>query len=311
MHEKVRPVDNIFSHTRGTIVFFFILALFFTGATRAYANVAPTIDSLTISGPTSYGTAVTAISLTENSTVTAYIWGRATDTDTCEQIDATTNYLGKFYRSDVTQNCSADNNNCYTLGGFTIDECTPGGQDVQARYQGQVSLEYYADPTDPGSPASGFNWVAFVRVTDDINLSAEQTTTTELNSLVALDVTASVNYGTVVLGGTSNEQLLTMTNTGNRAMDAVVSANQDLACATGSVPAGNVKYALTGGFSYDTQGTAITVAPTTTNVNNSTAQRTNDASSSQTNVYLRLRMPEQGIAGTCTNTLTFTAQEDA
>ncbi len=287
------------------------LATFFVLETTAYAAVVPTIDSLTIAGPSSYGTAATSISLTENSTTTVYIWGRATDNDTCEQIDAVSNYLGKFYRSDRTQNCTADNNDCYTVGAWTVDECTAGGQDFQARYQGSVNLQYYADPTDAGSPNSGFNWVAFIRVTDDTSTSAEQTNSTEVESLIALDTTSSVDYGTVVLGGISNEQLVTITNTGNRAIDAVVSANQDLSCTIGSVLAGNIKYSLTGGFTYDTQGTAITVAPTTTNVNNSTAQRTNDASPIQTNLYLRVRMPEQGTAGTCTNTLTFTAQADA
>jgi hypothetical protein len=150
-----------------------------------------------------------------------------------------------------------------------------------------------------------------VVVTDSGSLSGNAvSSTSEVSSLISLNVTASIAYGSLALGDTSAaDQTVTITNTGNRNMDADVKADGNMACTgVGSITVGQVKYSLSGGFTYASAGTAMTTSDA--NVNNSTAQRTNDASASTTAVYFKIQIPTTGVAGTCSNTLTFTAIAD-
>lgn len=280
-----------------------------TTQTVAITNAAPTVDNVTISA-TSYGGSAADLTLTENTTITAYVFGAASDTNGCDEIDQTSQFTLKFFRTDQTDACSADNNNCYTASAATtVDQCTPGGSDTSSRYQFAVSVQYWADSTDAGGPNAATTWTAKVIATDDGASTGNATTTTEMNSLIALNVTAAIDYGTVALNAVSNEQTATITNTGNRNMDANVKGDANMTCTTvGAIDIGQVKYSLSQGFTYASQGTAMTLVDA--NTTNSTAQRTNEGVASTTPLYFKLGVPASGVAGTCTNTLTFTAIAD-
>lgn len=273
-------------------------------------NAAPTLDSV-VTSTTQGGVDVAAVTLTENTNTTTWFRATATDNNGCEQIDAASNYTGKVYRTNVTggASCTADNNDCYTLGSITVvaASCAAGGADLSAQADGNVALAHYTDPTDAGAPQAATNWTASVTVTDDASAAATGTDAFEVSSLIALDVTGTIPYGSIALGATSTQQATTVTNTGNRNMDAEVSGTA-MTCGIGSVAVGQQKWSLTTGFAYDTAGTALT--GTAVNSQNSTAQRTNDATASTTSEYWLVRLPGTGVQGSCTGTNTFTAIAD-
>lgn len=278
--------------------------------TATVSNAAPSVDSTTIS-TSSYGSSASSLTLTENTTTTTYVFGTATDTNGCEDIDATSNYALQMYRTDVSggSSCTADDNDCYrATSATTVDQCTAGGSDTTARYQFNVAMNYFADATDTGAPNAATNWTARVVTTDDSSAaSSASTATTEVASLIALDATSSISYGTIALAGTSSQQTATITNTGNRNMDATVAADGGMTCdGRGTISVGQVHWSLTSSFAY-ASGTVLTTSAVS--LNNSTAQRTGGVSSTPS--YWLLQLPSTGIAGTCTNTLTLTAQADS
>jgi Flp pilus assembly CpaE family ATPase len=171
-----------------------------------------------------------------------------------------------------------------------------------------VAVNYFADPTDTGAPQVATTWTGRVIVTDDdASASSAVTDTVEMGSLIALDVTSSIAYGTIALGATSSEQTTTITNAGNRAMDAEVSADGDMTCTTvGSVAVGQAKWSLSTGFVYASAGTALSTSATS--ADNSTAQRT--GASTTTPLYWKVQLPSSGIKGSCSNSITFTAIAD-
>jgi hypothetical protein len=128
-----------------------------------------------------------------------------------------------------------------------------------------------------------------------------------MGSTLALDVTQSIEYGSVAVGAVSTEQTATISNTGNRAIDAEVSADGAMTCDTlGSIAAAQAKWSLSTGFTYASAGTALSTTPTT--MDDSTAQRTGAAT--ETDTFWKLQVPS-GVAGACTNNVTFTAIADA
>ena len=278
----------------------------------ASAATRPTIDTIT-TAITSGGSDQSSISLVENSTKTVYIHGSASDVDGCIEIDAIGQWTVKAFRENMTdqQNCTADKNNCYSATSGSIDNCS-GGADTDLDYEGSMNIQYYADATDAGSSYSSEVWVSFVKVIDDTSKAGYTTDTWEMSSLIALNVTSSINYGTIALGADSAEQTITFTNTGNRDIDADQTATGNMTCTgpgSSGIAVGAAHISATQGFTYGTGDQALTTTATT--VNMSLAQRTDDATPSTDDWYAILRMPATGVGGTCTNTVTFTAKADS
>lgn len=186
-----------------------------------------------------------------------------------------------------------------------VDLCSAGGADKTARYQFEAAVQYYADATDASTPNAATDWTAQVTATDAEAASDAGSNTAEIDSLIALDIDASVNYGTVLRGAVSNEQSVTITNAGNRAMNAEISADDNMACTDGTIAVTAVKYSLNQGFVYASAGTALTLIDA--NIGNQTAARTNDAAASTTPLYLRIQIPGNGASGACSNFVTLTA----
>ncbi len=271
-------------------------------------NQRPVINTETVAY-SSGGADISAVDLVENSTKRIYVHGSATDYDGCTEINDVSRFSIKIFRADLGDLCSGDNNNCYTIAGgsTTVSGCTGGG-DYDLNYEGYVDLQYYADPTDSGT-YSAANWSAKVQVTDSPGLPNINFDNFEMNSLIAFNVTASVDYGTIALGADSTQQTITFTNTGNRRLDADQTASGDMACSgegSVNVPVGNAHLSLNDGFTYGVSDQALTI--TATNFDLDIEARTNDASPLTKNAYLILRLPSLGVRGSCTNTITYTAK---
>lgn len=294
-----------------SVVFFYTKADD-TGQTAEVGNAAPTVDTVT-SAITTGGEDQATITPTENSTKTLYFHGTATDNNGCDDFDTAADWSMKLFRTDQTSGCSADNNDCYagSTDDLTITGCT-GAADLNLAYEWTDDIQYFADATDAGSPNAATTWTISITAQDTAAATGNNTDTFEMGSLLALNVTASVNYGTVALGADSAEQTITFTNTGNRAIDADQTADGDMSCTgpgSSDIAVGAAHIATLTGFTYGVADQALTTTATT--VDMSLAQRTSEVTPSTDDWFAILRVPGTGVGGTCTNTITFTAKADS
>lgn len=286
--------------------------LAFSQLTQAQVNNNPTIDSITIAETTG-GSAITAINLNEATVKNIYIHGTATDLDGCDQIDSASSpssWKVVLYRSDLAggNSCTADDQNCYQDSEQDSDlfNCNPPS-DTVLDYEMVIPVEFYADATDPGSSPdhATTNWTAYVEVTDDESGTGSTSTTVEMNTLLALTVSESINYGELDLGDESAEKPLTITNTGNHNdLDPTIADYSGWNCDIGSFDASQVHWNTTPALGY-AGGNAV--SDTDTDLYDLSITKSTDGSPSTDDVYLTLKLPTTGISGNCSNSLTIVA----
>lgn len=283
--------------------------------TAAVTSAAPTVDSVTIA-LTSLGSSASAIDLTENTTTTVYIHGTASDSNGCEHIDdadgGSSTWAVAFYRTSVAggSSCTANNSNCYqdTEVDADITNCTSGGSDLSVDYEFDIDVRYFADATDASSSPdySSTTWTANVNITDDAAETGSSSATTEMNTLKAINVDSSVDYGTMALGANSSEQDITLTNTGNdNDLDPTIEQASVWSCTVGTIAVSALHWNTVSGEGY-WAGTTTTVSGVDLD-NFSIIKATTTAHGSTDDVYTTLRLPTTGVGGSCTSVLTFTA----
>lgn len=262
------------------------------------------------------GAASTGIALTENTTTNIYIHGTASDDNGCEQITKDNGtWSAKVYRTNIataggSTTCqTADDNDCYNvtetvLGATANSTCTTGGSDLTVNYEFTVPLNYFADATDASSTNAATTWTSQVDLTDSASGSVSGSDVFEIASTAALDVGATVSFGSLSLGATSgSDATMTVTNTGNTLMDLAISSTA-FTCTIGSIAVGNSKYSLTSSTAYGSM-TALSATPTAL-TSFDLAARTGAASTKD--IYLKMSIPSTGVSGTCNSTITVTAQ---
>ncbi len=204
-----------------------------------------------------------SVTLTENATHNVVCTGTVTDNDGFADITAVGVY---FFRTTVGTTSAADDNNQYQLYGDS--QCVPsGGAGNSEDYTCTFAVQYFADPTDAGSPNASDNWTCELWPADNVATGTVSTDTVEMSSLVALDVTSSIAYGSVNANadtGASN-QTTTLTNTGNRDMDPELSGAAMTDGGSGTIAASQQKYEATA-FTYSSGGVALSGSPTTLNI---------------------------------------------
>lgn len=278
--------------------------------TFLHANSTPSVDSIVISESNGGPSIGTSIDLLEFNNKTVYVHGTYTDADDCDQVQNGGEVEFVLYRSGVNgaQNCNTDNTNCYrttkTLGGCSISNCTVGTSTVTGDYSCNLSLTHYADATDSGT-YSAENWQAWIEIADNSSASSSMSSSTEVNSLVALDLTGNISYGNIALGATSTEQSLLITNTGNVAIDSDISAT-NMTCDTGTILASQQHFSSLSGLTYAAMGPLST---STQSYGLNLAKQV-DATLSTTSLYFMLQAPTSSLAGTCNGTLSVTAKLD-
>lgn len=284
-------------------------ANFSNAITNASGSV-PAVDTTTAAQTS--GGSETSFNLTENTTTTLYVHGAITDLDGCEDVAVNGTVTAKFYRTNHASGdgCSADNNDCYVLNNAscTKTSCTGPGDNV-FNYECTAPLQYYADSTAQG-PHAASNWTAKVTATDQALTFGTQTDTIEMNTLVALNVPANMNYGTIALDAVGTEQILDVTNTGNSGMDTKFQVNGDMICDGGgsvNIPAGNARYTGTTGFAW---ADGISLSTTLTEFEFNLGPRTSEVSAQIAPIYFLLRMPLNGVRGICTNTMSVVSSAD-
>jgi hypothetical protein len=258
-------------------------------ASVTVGNAAPVASSASLNGGS-------AITLTENTTTSISVTGTVTDTNGCLDL---TSVRVVVYKDGTTceESGDADNDDCYFWQDDAPDEdasCT-GSSDTTYAVSHSFDIQYYAD---------GGTWKATILPRDGGAGTASTSAGVTLNDLQALAVSATISYGSVSVGNNSTgDHTATVTNTGNTAIDFKISG-ADLTCTTlGSIPVGNEEYSLST-FSYG-DGTDLSDTPTDVNADLATPSVATVPVTDLT--YWHVSVPN-GVSGTCSGDVTFTAE---
>ncbi|KPJ55185.1 hypothetical protein AMJ47_01575 [Parcubacteria bacterium DG_72] len=254
-----------------------------------------------------------SVTLTEGSTKNVVCTALITDDDGCEDITSVTSV---FYRTNLAGGPEAadDNNDHYSINCVVDGGSCTGGGDLTATYTCTFPVYYYADPTDAGDYLAT-DWTCQVTPSDSVGEGTADTDTIEMDSLVGLDVDATINYGELALGantGSTNQQT-TITNRGNVQIDITLDGygssdgdGKSMTCSISSITIGNEEY----GISSFTYGTGTDLTDTAVELDLDVPQQTNDATPSTKEVYWGFGMPSTGVGGSCSGTVVFTAVND-
>jgi hypothetical protein len=242
-----------------------------------------------------------SIDLIAGSTRTVYVNGVVEDLDGKATISSVS---GKLHRSGVQDgnNCSADTANCYVVGNCALgDNADPN----QKTFSCRMNLLNIAQSTVSGGQFPNENWVAYVSVTDGVETGTHNATTKEMQSILSLTIPSTIAYGNRDLGAQStveNNVEMVLTQRGNVEADVEVSMTATgMACASGTIPRGNVKWALTDVAYSHGSNAALTATPVDTNVY--VGYGTHSAPTPTKTLYWNIQIPIEGVGGYCSSSV--------
>ncbi|MFH0712335.1 MAG: hypothetical protein V2A55_00530 [Candidatus Jorgensenbacteria bacterium] len=269
--------------------------------TPAPVNSTPVVSSV--------DTSPSPIVLTENGTTTVTITATVTDDDGCDEVFDTGTTTATLYRSSLGASCSQNWNNCYVSIALTeVDNTCIGGVDTAGDASGTVEVWYIAEATDASSSYSGDTWQATVKAIDSSNASSTNTDSSppELSTLLAVDITGSINYGTVNPTATSTTQTVTITNTGNFNSTDANFSGVGLESGGNSIVVGSQKYSTTTNEYWDYMDYTLDGSATRRELN--VTKGTATGTPSTQNNYWAIQVPNGTPAGTYNGTTTIEAQ---
>lgn len=250
-----------------------------------------------------------AITLTDNTTTSVTCIATITDENGGDTVSSAT---ATIYRSGVSNgsSCTDNDNDCYQ-----DETCSLVNSGNTATATCAVSIWFHADPTDVGSPWSSEDWECYIIAADDAGAtdSATDTTPVGLDTVLALEITSSIDYGNLAPGAsTTMTATTTATTTGNAAIDVKIRGT-DLATSTLTIAGGQQKYATTSGLLYDDVAT-IVMATTTESYKNLVLEslkpiQNNPVQATATdNIFWGIRIPAGQAPDTYTGTTTVAAK---
>ncbi len=230
-----------------------------------------------------------AIDLIENTTKSVSATANISHPTDCNLI---TNVTSKIYRSGVTNNkdCTSDNNDCYSVASCSKTSCV----ETEAVYTCTINMQFHADPTDEDAEY----WRAWIEATDGslTNSNYSPVDAPDVNTLRALNTTATINYGTLDPGqnSTSTNQQITVTNTGNDAIDIRL-YGIDMTWNGNTIDTANQEYSLSP-FTYGS-GNYLKEAPSYDDVDANLPKPTESPSNSSDIFYWGLGIPSPMPSG--------------
>jgi hypothetical protein len=263
-------------------------------STVQVANVAPIVSSVVLNGGSD-------INLTENTATSVLCTGVITDNNGGSDIVSAT---ATIYRTSLGSTCTADDNNCYRN-----ISCTLSAPDGNNRYATcTAAIWFHAEPTDTGSPWAGDTWSCTIVAQDASNATGSANSAgVELNTLIALDFTPSIDYGTYAPGSgdASTVHVTTATTTGNAAIDVQLSGT-DMTSGANTISVSQQRYA-TSTVAYSS-GYTLTTIPTLLELD--TTKPTTHPSNQAQNIYWGIHIPAGTPVGTYTGQVTAVAVAD-
>ena len=267
--------------------------------TTILSNEAPVVSDVKLNNQVN-------IDLIENTTTSTAATADIYDSSGCNTI---TNVLAKIYRSGATstKDCVANENNCYSVASCSVNSCS--GTD--ATYTCTIDMQFDADPTDANTPWTAEYWRAYVEATDGslIGSGYSPADAPDVNSLLALAVTGSIDYGSLNPGDKNDplDKITTVTATGNISLDVTLYGTQICTdyptCVIHTMVVGKQKYALSASTAYSS-GISLLVDPGAEAELN--CPKTTDSSNKQTkNIWWGIEIPNPQAAGSYTGQNTF------
>jgi hypothetical protein len=232
------------------------------------------------------------IALTEGTTTRIYATGTVTDLNGYADIIAATS---TYYRSSVSggRSCTADENSCYVIpssGSSSCELINCSGNSCTVSCS--AYMQYFADPTDPGSLYAADNWLSWLDVWDSANSHASTSDARELYTMSALSTTSTIPYGSITVGNDSGAYNATTTirNTGNSILNLNLYGD-DLRAGVSSINVNQQKYS-TSTFTYASCGVFCTALATSTNYYSLGVAKPTSSTTAQTkDIYWGLNVP--------------------
>ena len=218
--------------------------------TVVIGDVAPTVGPVTLNGNNN-------ISLTIATTTLIQATTSVSDGNGYTDIATTTAVI---YRTSLGPNCTPDNNDCYVTSPCSLTSCYATTCNATCG----ANIWYYAQPTDANTPWSSDSWSAAVNASDASSATGTATSTgLELYSLLGIQVTSTIGYGTFSPGQTmaSLTVPIAIANIGNVSLNTTLYGT-NMTSGAYSVPVGNQHYA-TSVLAF-ASGTALLANPGTT-----------------------------------------------
>lgn len=251
------------------------------------------------------------IGLTENTSV--YIIGTTTVTDSngYEDIASVTSTL---LVNNTTTGCASDDANwCYNIpNGTASSTCaTTSCSGNSCTIFCGTYLWFVAEPTDASGTYPAQSWEMVITVLDKSNNKVEGSTTQEVNILPAIDLaSSSMNYGSLAPLGTSSEQGLYASNTGNLQIDFTM-LGESMATDSYEIDTGRQKYSTASDMLDWTVGTALaSTSAATWNLDlpkpNVTTTHQGQNTDAFDIVYWQIKIPDAQDAGVYSGTTTLT-----
>jgi hypothetical protein len=279
--------------------------------------------------PTAGATTITSDDATPNDNTITQSYGDApvviscagviTDENTCQEVtDVEAVIYTTMYGND-NSGCTVDNDNCFRISGgqcVAQGDCTDVN-DTTVTYKCSVGTDFETDRTDN---SGALDWRCAMRAKDGEPTWGTYTPlgdrdTSELATFRAVEITGSINYGSLPLSastGTNHSGMsVYVVARGNAAMDVAVSGTS-MDCTTGGgVGLIYISYQEYGTLSYfgTAEGVQLTASPAPVNLTFSYEGDPIHSGGPFSTLYFGLSMPDQDVSGICTGTNTFTAIE--
>ena len=268
-------------------------------------NEAPTVSNVDVSP--------SPIVLTENTSTTVTITATITDNNGCQSVFASGSVQAVLYRSGLaaTSSCTSDENNCYrNITLFEIGNTCTDGSDTTGDASGTIPVWYFAEATDASSTFSGETWQATVTAQDLDGATATSSdgTPPELNTTLALNITASISFGTLSPNTSSSIaqlQVATTTNTGNYNGLDVEFSGTNMTSGGDTIAATQERYG-TSSAAYNSLTHQLTTSPVVRDVN--LGRNTSSATTAASSTFWGIAVPGGQPNGSYTGTNTFTAK---
>ncbi|MCA9379370.1 DUF2341 domain-containing protein [Candidatus Dojkabacteria bacterium] len=295
---EISSPDSDVTLSSGSVITTSAIAI--SGTTEV--NGDPVVSSVSLNAGSS-------IDLTENDTTLIQLTATVTDVNGYGDIASVT---GRAYRSGVAggEGCTLDDNNCYEESSSSLTSCAGNSCTATLSFY----IQFHADPTDSGTYSAEY-WLGWLEATDTTTLTGSgysPSSLTDVNSLIAMSTTSSINYGSLSPGtdsGASN-QTVVITNTGNVAIDMDASGSAlctDYPTCSGSQIAVSYQEYSLSPFTYGA-GTALSGTPTAVQI--SLAKPTVAPSVSTINTYWGIGIPSPLASGSYSGANTLTATTD-
>ena len=263
-----------------------------------------------------------AINLTEDSTVDIMASASIADANGCTDVRDGGGVKAYVYQySTYTASTSQDNNYMYDANIVSCSWQSTTGNTCAYECTASSAMYYYANPTSSTASAANEEWAVTIIASDsywaDVTSNswdpgASGSTSVDINLLLGLsapDASASVDYdegGTLAAGAESNTLERGVRNSGNRAMNPLMSGTN--MTGAGTITVDHQQYKLVT-FTVDS-GTSLSATPTT--LDTITPQRTSDITgdASDDQIFWALFVPLGQTPGAYSGTNTLTADAD-